>query len=87
MANYSNIALIIICFVFIALVYYIYSARNSKTSLSPETSAATAQLQLSAYERLILLVDRIALHNLISRLKSARCHGSREMQHVAYPKY
>jgi hypothetical protein len=42
-------------------------------------SANTAQLQLQAYERLILLVERIALPNLISRMNEPGLSG-RDMQ-------
>ena len=41
--------------------------------------AATRQLQLQAYERLILLVDRIALPNLIQRMAQPEL-SAREMQ-------
>jgi hypothetical protein len=41
--------------------------------------AATQPLQLQAYERLILLVDRIALPNVISRTSSAGL-SARDMQ-------
>ena len=41
--------------------------------------AATRQLQLQAYERLILLVDRIALPNLIQRVAQPEL-SAREMQ-------
>jgi hypothetical protein len=46
-----------------------------------EGPAATRQMQLAAYERLILLVDRIALPNLISRLNEPGM-TSRDMQMV-----
>lgn len=46
-----------------------------------EAPAATRQMQLAAYERLILLVDRIALPNLISRLNEPGM-TSRDMQMV-----
>src|SRR5581483_6830909 len=42
---------------------------------------ATQPLQLQAYERLILLVDRIDLPNLISRTSQA-CLSARDMQAV-----
>lgn len=42
-------------------------------------SASTRQLQLQAYERLILLTDRIALPNLIQRV-SVPGLGARDMQ-------
>jgi hypothetical protein len=45
------------------------------------TNSGTHQLQLQAYERLTLLVDRIALPNLISRLSQPGL-SAREMQMV-----
>ncbi len=62
-------------------VVYVLTSRtkgvNTKKS-SPENTTSI-QMQLQAYERLILLVDRIALPNLISRL--GRTPGSaKEMQ-------
>ena len=44
------------------------SEQPSATPAAPPQKAGTLQLQLHAYERLILLADRIALPNLISRL-------------------
>jgi hypothetical protein len=45
----------------------------------PVVDAGTRQLQLQAYERLILLVDRIALTNLVSRINQPGL-SAREMQ-------
>ena len=45
------------------------------------TTTGTKQMQLQAYERLILLADRIALPNLISRLNAPDL-TAREMQAV-----
>ena len=50
--------------------------RAAKTS-----SGISAQVQLQAYERLILLVDRIALPNIIARL-GKESMSAREMQHL-----
>jgi hypothetical protein len=47
----------------------------------PAGDAGTRQLQLQAYERLILLADRIALPNLVSRLNQQGL-SAREMQAV-----
>jgi hypothetical protein len=52
--------------------------KNEKTA-EAATTTPTKQLQLQAYERLILLVDRIALPNLINRLNEPGL-SSREMQ-------
>lgn len=45
----------------------------------PETSPVTAGLKLQAYERLILLADRIAIPNLVSRSNQPGL-SAREMQ-------
>src|SRR6201986_750312 len=44
-----------------------------------EGGAASRQLQLQAYERLLLLTDRIALHNLIQRVNTPGL-SARDMQ-------
>lgn len=56
---------------------------NQQKDEKPEAAAATGtkQMQLQAYERLILLADRIALPNLISRLNTPDL-SAREMQAV-----
>ncbi|MBS1662409.1 MAG: hypothetical protein JST68_15300 [Bacteroidetes bacterium] len=53
-------------------------AQQQGPAEAPNT-AATRQLQLQAYERLILLTDRIALPNLIQRVNTPGL-SSREMQ-------
>lgn len=52
--------------------------KNRKMFASSDNSAST-QMQLQAYERLVVLVDRIALPNLISRVSQADI-SAREMQ-------
>lgn len=54
-------------------------ARENKLNQEAAIDAGTRQLQLQAYERLILLVDRIALPNLISRVNQQGL-SAREMQ-------
>jgi hypothetical protein len=54
------------------------AAQSTKPS-SDETGISTRQLQLQAYERLILLTDRIALPNLIQRVSQPDLNA-REMQ-------
>src|SRR5688500_3358630 len=64
---------------------YIYSYMKDKKSMKTPTKVATTetkdtiQLKLQAYERLVLLADRIALPNLISRVHQPGL-SSREMQ-------
>jgi len=50
-----------------------------KSNTNESISAVTQQLQLQAYERLILLTDRIALSNLISRVNQPGL-SAKEMQ-------
>lgn len=59
----------------LAIYYYFYQkdkkavpeAIQPVTPVEPAQTAATRQLQLQAYERLVILADRIAIPNLISR--------------------
>jgi superfamily I DNA and/or RNA helicase len=50
------------------LVPYFRSRKKKKAAANKPINSATKQMQLQAYERLILLIDRIALPNLIPRL-------------------
>lgn len=63
------------------LGYLFWQQRKSAKDETTGTAAdqATRTLQLQAYERLTLLVDRIALHNLISRVNRSGI-SAREMQ-------
>lgn len=56
-------------------------ARQAVAEAPPVVDASTRQLQLSAYERLILLTDRIALPNLVSRVNQQGI-SAREMQAI-----
>lgn len=77
----SNIVLVVLAILFIAVAYYIFTSKSGKDETSAALSGATSQIQLNAYERLILLVDRIALHNLISRLNQPGA-SARDMQQL-----
>jgi hypothetical protein len=67
------------------VLFYIYSYMKDKKSLKKPAvkenteSQASLQLKLNAYERLVLLADRIALPNLISRVNQPGL-SAREMQ-------
>jgi hypothetical protein len=78
-----NISLSIIIALLIALFLGYVFFWNRKLSKTEEKSIDnnTRQMRLQAYERLTLLVDRIALPNLISRLGSAQI-SAREMQMI-----
>lgn len=57
------------------------AAQKKAEQQESNNTLATKQLQLQAYERLILLTDRIALPNLISRLNEPGL-SARDMQAV-----
>ena len=67
-----------------ALVYYLLGTKLAKEDVKPvitSSNNASNSLQLQAYERLTLLVDRIALPNLISRTPNGGLTAA-EMQHI-----
>jgi hypothetical protein len=62
------------------LIYlFINQKKAEKTGESASVDPATKTLRLQAYERLTLLVDRIALPNLISRVNQSGV-SARDMQ-------
>lgn len=64
------------------LIYYLFIQPQKSTAKSPSPGINSSnQLQLQAYERLTLLVDRIALPNLISRTAGEGL-SSKEMQQL-----
>ena len=71
MDTYVIIILAVIFSLILGLVYYSYSEKK-RTPVPPVVEAGGAQLalplRLQAYERLVLLSERIALPNLISRV-------------------
>jgi len=77
----SNIVLAILAILLIAFVYYLFTNKSKEPENKEATTDTTRQIQLAAYERLILLVDRISLPNLISRLNQPGA-TAKEMQHL-----
>jgi len=80
----QNLLLILIIVVFVAAgAFYLMFSKNGKENKFAlgEGSMATLQMQLQAYERLILLTDRIALPNLISRTNQQSA-SAKEMQQM-----
>ena len=67
----------------LAYVFWIQrkQAKQGLTNSKPEGTSAATPLKLQAYERLILLADRIALPNLISRSNQPGLN-IREMQNL-----
>jgi hypothetical protein len=87
-SNYLIIAVVFGLLVAGTLVFFLIKQRNElKTAKAAQTpppatiagGSNTRQLQLQAYERLILLTDRIALPNLIARVNSPGL-SARDMQ-------
>lgn len=59
--------------------YIVNQQRKSPKATSDKDSFTTRPLQLQAYERLVMLAERIALPNLVSRLNQPGLNA-REMQ-------
>jgi len=66
-----------------ASIVYILTTRlktvSSDNPFPKENAAATTSMQLQAYERLVILVDRIALPHVITRVNQPNA-SAREMQ-------
>jgi hypothetical protein len=63
-----------------SVVYFMVSrSKPGKEELSEKRNAASLSMQLQAYERLVILVDRIALPHLITRVNQPNL-SAREMQ-------
>ena len=89
-SNYGLITVLVASLITIVLVFLVLKQRRELKAVQAKQAQApaantdaggipTRQLQLQAYERLILLTDRIALPNLIQRLNVPDL-GARDMQ-------
>ena len=67
MSDSTMLYSILIGVVLIGLLIYFYRIPKSKIAPNTTTRSGSASLQLQAYERLLLLADRISLPNLINR--------------------
>ena len=67
--------------VLIYLFSYFSDKRALKSAASPQANPAALPLQLQAYERLVLLTERISLPNLVSRVNQPEL-TAREMQQL-----
>src|SRR5213075_1064399 len=72
----SSVALVIA----IGTFFLVNQQRHQKTTTT-ENDFNSRPLQLQAYERLVVLTERITLHNLISRANQAGL-SAREMQMI-----
>jgi len=79
MENLTVILIVVLALILAWAIFYI--VRNNKTRGETAKEGPAVQMQLQAYERLTLLVDRIALPNLISRVNQGGL-SAREMQLV-----
>ncbi len=77
----STIALVISIIALLVSIFVYYSSRlwKDEEEKAPETNFTTRPLQLQAYERLVILCERISLPSLISRVSQPGL-SAREMQ-------
>lgn len=80
---YISIAIAFVLAGALAYIFYVQrkQAKQGLSTSRPESAASTMPMKLQAYERLILLADRIALPNLISRCNQPGLNV-REMQNL-----
>lgn len=79
--NVLSLMISIISLVIAAFTFVLWTKERNKPS-KPAAPAAesTRPLQLQAYERLVLLTERISLPNLVSRANQSGLGSAREMQ-------
>jgi hypothetical protein len=75
----SKISLIIAVIALLTSVYALLAKSKQQVQKTADDNFLTKPLRLQAYERLVLLAERIALPNLISRLSQPGI-SAREMQ-------
>jgi hypothetical protein len=61
------------------LTFFLWNNSKTATKKESETTFSTQPLQLQAYERLVILAERIALPNLVSRISQPGL-SAKEMQ-------
>lgn len=64
----STVSLVISIAALIVSIFVFVVSKSAKPEKEPESSFSTRPLQLQAYERLVLLCERISLPSLISRV-------------------
>lgn len=81
MDNTTLVLIVIIVILVVSFIAYmlIQQVKKQKSETNQNTDGSTLTLRLQAYERLTLLVDRIALPNLISRVNQQGV-SARDMQ-------
>jgi hypothetical protein len=83
MSTFETIVVVLLGVIVLALVWLITEYSGMKTAIKERTGInnETIKLRLQAYERLALLVERIALQNLIARIPNAGI-SAKQMQHA-----
>jgi hypothetical protein len=83
MSTFETIVVVLLGVIVLALVWLITEYAGMKTAIKERTGInnETIKLRLQAYERLALLVERIALQNLIARIPNAGI-SAKQMQHA-----
>lgn len=77
----STISLIVSIAAFLAAFYAVFMLNEMKrTPVKSESSNETRPLQLQAYERLVMLAERIGLPNLVSRANQQFSGSAGEMR-------
>ena len=77
----GTIALIASIIAILASFYAVYITNdNKRTPAKPITSSETRPLQLQAYERLVMLAERIGLPNVVSRANQQFAGSMGEMR-------
>jgi hypothetical protein len=77
----STISLIVSIVAFLAAFYAVFMLNELKsTPVKSESSNETRPLQLQAYERLVMLAERIGLPNLVSRANQQFAGSAGEMR-------
>ena len=73
MSIFEIISVVLMCVLLLMMIWLITEYSGMKTALKEKTEInnETIKIRLQAYERLSLLTERIALHNLISRFTNA----------------
>jgi hypothetical protein len=74
-----SIVIAVVALVIALVTFFMYRNDRSKKQTGTPPPESTRPLQLQAYERLVVLADRIALPNLISRANQPGI-SAREMQ-------
>ena len=77
----STLSIIISVLALLISLFALFGTKDKSPSSNTEADLTTRPLKLQAYERLVILCERISLPNLISRVNQPNL-SAREMQYV-----